>query len=177
MDRSLLLAIVIVFGLMLLALMFAGWRTRRARQSELPLPPEAPVELGSPLGVFAGKYVATSHADRPLDRIVSHGLGFRGKATTTVTEAGILIDRVGERAVWITRDAITAVGRATWTIDRVVEEDGLTLVQWAFGGLSVETTLRLDDPTGFDRAVDGIRETGAPDDLPDAPTDEEGSRS
>lgn len=153
MDRSLLLALVIVFGLLLLALMIAGWRTRRRRQGELPEPPSAPHELAAVLGSFAGKYVATSRAGEPLERIVSHGLGFRGKATTAVTADGILIERVGERAVWIPQSSITDVRRATWTIDRVVEPDGLNLIEWSFGGLTVDTTLRLDEPAAFDVAA------------------------
>lgn len=169
MDRQLLLALVIVFGLLLLALMITGWRTRRMRQRELPAPPTAPVPPADVVAAFTGKYVATSRADQPLERIVAHGLGFRGKATTTVTADGILIDRVGERAVWIPRQSISDVRRSTWTIDRVVEPDGLNLIAWSFGGIDVDTTLRLDDPAGFDDAISPL--------LTSAPTDPEGAAS
>ena len=148
-----LLAIVIAFGVLLLALMVVGWLGRRRRQRGFPVPPAVPAELGGVQGVFAGKYVATSRGGLPLERIVAHGLGFRGGATATVASAGILIDRVGERAVWIPLADVRDVRRATWTIDRVVETDGLTLVQWQLGDLVVDTTLRLDEPSGFDAAI------------------------
>ena len=153
MDRSILLAIVIAFGALLLALMIVGWRARRARQQDYAAPPAVPENTGELIGEFAGKYVATCRGGEPLERIVSHGLGFRGTATIFVTDQGLLIDRVGERALWIPTTAVRDVGRATWTIDRVVETDGLHLIDWTLGDRVVDTTLRLDEPTAFDAAL------------------------
>jgi hypothetical protein len=158
------MAIVIVFGALLLALMIAGWRTRRARQQDYAAPPVISEDLGDLVGEFAGKYVATCRGGEPLERIVSHGLGFRGKATISITALGILVDRVGERALWIPFTAMRDVRRATWTIDRVVETDGLHLIEWTLGDRVVDTTLRVDEPTAFDAALTtaGIPERQTP---------------
>lgn len=153
MDRSILLAIVIAFGALLLALMVVGWRSRRARQLDYAAPPAVPENTGALIGAFSGKYVATCRGGEPLERIVTHGLGFRGAATISITALGILIDRVGERALWIPTAAVNEVGRATWTIDRVVETDGLHFIDWTLGDLIVDTTLRLDEPAAFDAAL------------------------
>ena len=68
-------------------------------------------------------------------------------------ERGLLLARPGEVDTWIPRDALRDRRRATWTIDRVVEPDGLELVEWMLGSRSVDTYLRLDDPSGFDAAL------------------------
>jgi len=147
------MAIVVAIGGLLLALMIAGWRTRRARQQDFAAPPAVPEDTGALVGEFAGKYVATCRGGLPLERIVSHGLGFRGKATISVTALGILVDRVGERALWLPFTAVRDVRRATWTIDRVVETDGLHLIEWTLGDRVVDTTLRVDEPAAFDAAL------------------------
>ena len=147
------MAIVIVFGVLLLALMLFGWRARRRRQAGVAAPHAAPAELGRLLGTFDGKYVATTTAGDPLDRIAVHNLGFRGAASVTVTEAGLLVQRPGADDAWIPKAELRGWRRATWTIDRVVEPDGLELVEWMLGSRRVDTYLRLDDPAGFDAAL------------------------
>lgn len=153
MDRTWLLLVVLAFGVALLALMVFGWRARTRRQRDLASPEAVPADRGALLGEFSGRYVATSAGGEPLDRITAHGLGFRGSATVRVSDLGVLLDRVGERPIWIPRDDLLGVRRATWTIDRVVEPDGLTVLDWRLGDRSVETALRLDDPRGADMTL------------------------
>jgi hypothetical protein len=102
--------------------------------------------------------VATTRAGDPLDRIAVHGLGFRGPIVVTVSDGGLLLDRAGSRPVWIARAELRDVRRATWTIDRVVEPDGMHLVEWALGETTVDTYLRMDDAAAFDAALAGITE-------------------
>lgn len=153
MDRTWLLLVVVALGLGLLALMIVGWRARSRRQSDLPAPAPVPSDAGETLGVYAGRYVATSLGGQPLERVTAHGLGFRGLVEVRVDERGVLLDRAGERAIWIPRDDLDAIRRATWTIDRVVEPDGLTVIDWRLGDRAVETALRLDDPLGAEAAI------------------------
>lgn len=150
MDRTGLLLIVVAIAVVLLSLMALGWRARTRRQRDLPAPVPVPGNTGDPHGEFHGRYVATSVGGEPLERITAHGLAFRGSATVRVSELGVLLDRIGERPIWIPREHLDGVRRATWTIDRVVEQDGLTVLDWRLGDRPVETALRLDDPQAAD---------------------------
>ena len=135
--------------------MARSWRARGRRQSDIALPEIAPSVLGSTRVETDGFYVATSRAGDPLDRIVVGGLGFRGRAVVSVHPEGVRLEIAGEPAKLIRASSIRDVGRATWTIDRVVETDGLVLVAWALGDVDVDTYLRVtDDPRPV---VDALR--------------------
>jgi hypothetical protein len=152
MDRPQLMAIVIAILVLLLVLMYTGWRARKRRQQGVAAPLAAPADLGAPLGTFDGKYVATTAADKPLERIAVHGLGFRSDASLTLTDTGVLVQRPGSDDVWIPRTDVLDRRTATWTIDRVVEHDGLELVQWNLGGTPVDSYFRFAEPAAFETA-------------------------
>ena len=156
MTRPELMAITVAFLLLLLALMYLGWRARRRRQRHVAAPAAVPADLGTPLGTFDGKYVATTAAGNPLDRIAVHGLGFRSSASLTVTDAGVLVQRPGSDDVWIARADVLDRRAATWTIDRVVEPGGLDLVEWNLGGTPVDSYFRMIDPDAFEKAIDQL---------------------
>jgi hypothetical protein len=83
------------------------------------------------------------------------GLGFRGRAVISVHREGVRLEIAGEPAKLVRASSIRDVGRATWTIDRVVETDGLVLVAWSLGDTDVDTYLRVtDDPRPL---VDAVR--------------------
>lgn len=147
------MAIVIVFMLFLLALMFWAWRGRKRRQGSVATPQTPPTVRGDLLGNFDGKYVATTVQGAPLERIAVHGLGFRGFATVSVFSGGILVQITGTPEFWIPATDLSAVRRATWTIDRVVEQDGLHLLEWKLGEQVVDTYLRMDTPAAFELAA------------------------
>lgn len=153
MDRPQLMTIVIAVLALLLVLMHLGWRARQRRQKDVSAPLGAPAELGPPLGTFDGKYVATTSAGSPLDRIAVHGLGFRSAVSLTVTASGVLVQRPGADDVWIPRADVLDRRTATWTIDRVVERDGLELVEWNLGGTTVDSYFRLVEPLAFEKAL------------------------
>ena len=100
---------------------------------------------GETFGSFEGLYLATSPADAPLERLVVNGLGFRERTTLQFTEAGIVF--MGDR--YLPPASITGIGRASWTIDRGVEPNGLSVVNWMLGDDKVDSYFRLDDPEGF----------------------------
>ena len=161
MDRPELMAIVIAFLLLLLALMVVGWQARKRRQSGVAKPAAPPEERGAVLGTFDGKYVATTAVGNKLDRIAVHGLGFRGFAAVEVTESGVLVQIDGADDFWIPRADLRAHSKATWTIDRVVEQDGLELLEWSLGDRLVESYFRFDDWMDFEFAVDSLIERTA----------------
>lgn len=154
-DRAALLAIVVVFLLLLLALMFWGWRGRKRRQSAYVAPPAMPADLGGQIAALEGFYVATTVADEPLNRIAVGGLGFRARVTTVVARAGISVGIPGED-VFIPAGDLILADRATWTIDRVVEQDGLTRVAWSLGGTRVDSYFRMADTEAFLAAVGSL---------------------
>ncbi|GAB2971320.1 PH-like domain-containing protein [Frigoribacterium salinisoli] len=138
----------------LLALMVLAWRGRGRRQADVPAPEPAPADLGPARLEVDGAYVATTRGDDPLDRVVVHGLGFRGRAVVSVHDAGVRLEIAGVPAFVVPAPCLRDVRRATWTIDRVVERDGLVLLAWTLGGTPVDTYLRLpDDPRPFLEAV------------------------
>lgn len=147
------IVIVLIVGLVFTGLAL-GWRARRRRQAGLPALATPPAELGAPVRVDDGFYVATTTADAPTDRIAVRGLGFRSRAVVTVVPEGLVLALAGQPDAFIPRAAIRGVGRATWTIDRVVGKDGLAFVRWTLGDALVDTYLRSEDP---DALVDALQ--------------------
>lgn len=142
----------IVLLLMVLALvaMLLAWRRRSRAQRGLTLPP-VPADLGAVVTTAAGLHVATTFADRPLERVVAGGLGFRATATLTVTVGGVLVERAGGAPFFLPRASLEA-GTASWTLDRGVERDGLTVLAWALVGpdgepVPVESSFRFAPDT------------------------------
>jgi hypothetical protein len=135
------------------ALMALGWRARRRRQSGLPAPAAAPAALDGVRFEEDLLYVATTKAGEPLERIAVAGLGFRGRAGVAVADDGVRLDIAGEPPVFIPAADLDGVGRATWTLDRVVDQDGLVFLRWRLGETPVDSYLRSADP---DRLVTAL---------------------
>ncbi|MGL4340496.1 MAG: hypothetical protein ACRCSP_08780 [Rhodoglobus sp.] len=152
MDRPAAMAMVIALLGALLLLMRAGWWARQRRQRDILPPAVAPAELGMIMGSFGGSYVATTASGAPLDRIAVHGLGFRGTVVVVIATAGLLL-RLPDRELWIPRTALRALRRATWTIDRVVERDGLHLLEWMLGDRMLDSYLRMTEPQQFEQSL------------------------
>lgn len=141
----------------LLLLMVGAWRARGRRQSDVPAPPAAAPDGSEARYATAVAYVATTRAGDPLDRVVVHGLGFRGPAHVAVRPDGVHVDLAGRAPFLVATDALDDVRRATWTIDRVVEREGLVLLAWRLGDVAVDTYLRpSDDPRPLVAAVRGL---------------------
>lgn len=145
MDRPLATVVIILVVVLMLGAMALSWWARKKRQSGYAELAAVPADLGVRLGEFEGLYLATTPAGEPLDRIVVRGLGFRARTTLELTEHGIVF--MADR--YLPRESVTGIGRASWTIDRGVEPDGLSVISWTLGDASVESYFRLDDPEGF----------------------------
>lgn len=160
MDRGVLMGIVLVFLVLLLALMFFGWRARQRRQTAVAKPERAPEQLGTVRGEFDGFYVATTMAGDPLNRIAVRGLGYRSRARLTVADAGVVLALRGEDEVFIPTASLREVTTATWTIDRVVEKGGLILIGWTLGpageSTAVDSYFRLESAPALLEALNLI---------------------
>lgn len=143
------MGIVVCALVIFLALIALGWHTRKRRQVDIVAPHRAPAALGVVLGEFPGFYVATTLADDRFNRVAVHGLGFRAKSTVVVAETGVVVPIAGQKDIFIPKGDISAVARATWTIDRVVETDGLTMIAWNLGDTKVESYFRAENSEAF----------------------------
>ncbi len=148
-------------GLMMLALMALslglalwGWRRRvvRYRGEAHALVREIPGSVAEFL--ITSLYVATTEAGDPLERVAAGPLSYRAKARLAVHPEGLVVRIPGEDAVLFPADGLQA-GRATWTIDRVVEADGLVMVRWKLAGRDVDSYFRIvdGDPDAFIEAL------------------------
>lgn len=153
MDKLLPALVILVFVALVFTGLAFGWRSRRRRQASLPALDSPPASLGSPLLVDDVFYVATTHADAPTDRVAVRGLGFRARAVVTVVADGIVLSIAGVPDAFIPRAAVRGIGRATWTIDRVVGKDGLVFVRWTLGETPVDTYVKSSDPDALVEAL------------------------
>ncbi len=171
MDSKLLSALSVVIVLVVLVpLLIVGWRRRLRRQGDVGPLPTPPAEIGDMALVEDLFYVATTRAEQPLERIAAHGLTFRGRAIVTVAASGVLLEIAGSAPLFVTAGAITGAGRATWTVDRVVEKDGLVFLRWTLNGTLVDTYLRSADPAALVAAIDAL--VPITPDTPDTPATE-----
>jgi hypothetical protein len=159
---------VVAVAVLVLLLMVVGWRRRVRRDATLVPAHTAPADLGDELATVDAFYVATTAHGQPLERLAIAGLGFRGRASVTVTTAGVTLRIAGESDVFIPAGAIAEVANATWTIDRVVEKGGLVLLAWSLGTADtgtdagtetvVDSYLRVIAPEDRARLIDAINQ-------------------
>jgi len=156
-DKVLPAVVIVVVVAVILALMVLSWRRRVRSQSGLAQLAAPPADLGEILGEFSGLYLATTPTGDRYDRIAANGLGFRERGRLVVATTGfvLLVDK------FIPIESVSAVGRASWTIDRGVEPDGLSVISWTLGDTGLDSYFRLDDPEGFLEAARSIiQQTG-----------------
>ncbi|MEO8262368.1 MAG: hypothetical protein ABI566_07335 [Pseudolysinimonas sp.] len=154
---AILAALVVIFFLLA-----RGWRARQTRQAGIGEPSAPPADLGEPTFEDDLLYVATTRADAPLDRITVAGLGYRARAVVSTAPSGIVLDLAGRGPVFIPRASLRGVGRATWTIDRVVDADGLVFVRWVLGTTEIDSYLRSTDPDRLVTALTALTPEATP---------------
>lgn len=165
MDKTTSSTIVIAVLLLALVGMLIGWRRRQSSQAHLAEPDAIPLKIGDSMLRVEALYLASTIADDELNRIAVSGLGFRARAVVTVSQAGIVLDLVGEREVFISRAKLRDIDRATFTIDRAVETDGLVRITWLLGDTAIDSYLRLtnaSESAALIQAVESILPTSAP---------------
>ena len=145
MDKYTIGAIIVVA---LIALtwwgMYRSWKRRSAASAAVTEAWESrsigPVAaLNDSFSVF---YVATTPTDAPLERLNLPGLSFRARATVTVIGDAVVVEPQGEVATEISPTKFLGVRTTQVSIDRVVEKDGLTVIDWvATNGVTGERSL------------------------------------
>lgn len=162
----LVLACVVVFALCLLG-MRRGWVNRARRQKDVaPLRPP-PADVGPRLlEPMPGLYVGSTTAGRWQDRVVARDLGVRADAVTTLTAAGVLIDRTGAAPMFIPAEAIIGAGVGAGLAGKVLGPGGLLIIRWRLGddragsaeATELDTGLRADDKSVYPAWVDALDE-------------------
>jgi hypothetical protein len=117
-----------------------GWRKRVSSQSGVLDKPDF-TDFKSEGSV--GSYVATTFADRPLERVSAHGLGYPGNARVFVDKNGVQISRTGEKCFLISSSSLIGISRTSAVIDKAVEKDGLLSLRWKLGDSELESHLRF----------------------------------
>ena len=143
MDKTLAAELVIAVLVVLLVLMVLSWNLRKRRQKAFPSLEPAPDGIEPTL--FEGLYLSTTPTGDPLNRVAVRGLGFRERGSVGVAAEGLVI--LGDK--FIPAASIRSIGRASWTIDRGVEPEGLSVVSWTLGDAELDSYFRLADPEGF----------------------------
>ncbi len=123
------LAVMIGFAVLLLVGIAWGWSRRIRRDRGLTAPTDVPEGFVAEAS-FPGLYVATTRHDKPLDRLAIRHLRYRGRVGVEVSRTGVLLAITGEAPVFLEASRIVGANLATWTIDRVVERDGLVRLAW-----------------------------------------------
>lgn len=134
--------LMLLVALVLIALVWVGWRGRLKRQAGIVAPVQAPAALGTERYRCSGQYVVTTTAGDWLDRIAVHGLGIRTGADAVVTDAGLEFERTGAEAVFVPREDLDGVRLESGMAGKFVEKDGLVVVGWNLGGTAVDTGFR-----------------------------------
>jgi hypothetical protein len=136
-----------MLALMVLALGAAGWgwyrRVRRYRPLAGHLIFEEP--SSAPSLFVSALYVATTEADNPLARVAAGPLAYRAKASLAMHPEGVVVRLAGNRPFLFPASKGLRAGLATWTIDRVVEPEGLLMVRWELGEAEVDSYFRIVD--------------------------------
>jgi hypothetical protein len=152
--------VVVVLVLIALALwgMRRGWRNRLARQASIPAPADAPTtsELAAPV---EGLFIGTATAGAWMDRIDVHELGVRSRAWISWGAAGILLDRVGARSVFIPGEDLQAIRLDRGVAGTVKAKDSVVIVTWRLGEALLDTGFRADDGAGHRAVLGGLMAT------------------
>ena len=137
-----------VLAVVVLALLVAFWTYQgRSRRSTPRAGLPAATELGTPLfaplsGVCVG---TTDPAHGPVAE-----LGGRGVGTLTLYPTWLLVDRAGERPLWIPRAAVLHARTADTSSGTVIGGDNLLVVRWRSGEHEYDTGFRGEDRDSYD---------------------------
>jgi hypothetical protein len=152
-ERVLPAALVLVLLALLLLGMWLAWRSRSRRDAGMSAGQPLPSGGIHPILATDVLYVATTKAGRPLERLAIRGLAFRARAELTLADEGVVLAVPGQEPIFLAAAQLRSARPATWTIDRVVESDGLIALSWRSGETDVDSYLRVIDPPQHSRVL------------------------
>jgi hypothetical protein len=147
---------ILVLVAAIFALMVRSWRRRARRGAAIGAPAAAPAGLGAPFAVLEGLHLGTTLAGLPLERVVIAPFGFRARGVLELGADGIQVRLDGGDPAFIPPQDVVGRSRASWTIDRGVEEDGLNRLTWRLNGTELDSYYRMREPEAFDTAIDRL---------------------
>lgn len=143
---AILMASIVV---LILGGMWIAWRARSRRDASVAGSGSAPT--GEIVAVFPrASYVSTTPVGSPFERVAIPGLRYKGFAEVTVRRDGVSLAVTGEPAVHLSAVQLSGTSTASGRIGKVVERDGLSLLQWR---------ARADDPEQTDSGESRVLES------------------
>lgn len=136
-------------------LVYLSWK-RKIRKQDAAI--EMPIVLVPSGEGIECLYVATVFRDRPLERVLAHGLAYRGFGKVAVEPEGVAIYRRGENSFLIPSTNFISYGSSTAVIDKAVEKDGLVVLNWKLGDTELSTHLRFAAKANRDKFTKGLIE-------------------
>lgn len=152
MERTLTVVGLVAFWLILIGLMYLGWRNRGRRQADrIGELPAVPQDLGAQLlAPTTGLYVGSTIAPSWQDRIAVGDLAFRAAGEVSRWERGILLELNGANPIFIPTEAIRAVRTERGLAGKVMTRDGVLVIRWELPtGTEIDTGFRGDDKTVY----------------------------
>lgn len=146
MTRTLWVLGLLALAVLVLYAMRRGWLNRARRHEDLPgilpAPPDDTTAGAELLAAAEGLYVGSTIAGDWQDRVTAGTLGNRSTATARLHEAGLLLRREGDRALWIPRESMRAVRADHKLANKVVPGRNLLVVTWRVGRYELDTGFR-----------------------------------
>jgi hypothetical protein len=145
MTQEIAAIMVLTVGALALSGALWGWRRRGKKYEPWATLLRFDVPTSESLGVLDALYVGTTETGSPLERVALGPLKYRARATIVLHPEGLVLTSRGSAPLLLPGPKGLSAGVATWTIDRVVEPDGLLMVRWLLGTHQVESYFRLVD--------------------------------
>lgn len=152
---GLVVVVLVLIGLALWG-MRRGWENRRGRQLWIAEPPEAPTSSAGFSPPVEGLFLGTSTAGDWMDRIVVHDLGVRSRAGVSWSAAGIWLDRVGARSLYIPAGDVVGLRLDRGVAGTVRAKDSVIVVTWRLGDAVLDTGFRADETSGHEAVAAGL---------------------
>lgn len=144
---------IVVLVAVFFVLMAVSWRRRSSRGAAIGALPSPPAAAAEPLAILEGLHLGTTLAGKPLERVVVEPLAFRARGVLAVRADGVELRLAGSEPAFIPAHDIQSHSRASWTIDRGVENDGLNVLTYRLGATDLDSAFRMRDPETFDTAI------------------------
>lgn len=153
-----LICLIVIF--IAFALIRRGWASRKKRQENFGALTEVPARFDqeAPVKVINGTYVNTTESSDWLNRISTDTLGHKASARLLIYPDALIIERTGEKDIFLTAAEILAVKTANGVAGKFVEKDGLLQISWVLGEMAVDTSFRTQHAQEKDEAIALLQE-------------------